>query len=275
MRAAIRAGVTSWVLAGALALLAVPSAASTQDAVPLLVVLDASGSMLEPDADGERRIAAAKTAVLTVVRELPDGTPLGLRVFGSSAAQRADRSSCSDSRLLLPVAALDRAEVSRAVRSVRARGWTPIGYALRRAAEDLRRSAEGVGTVVLVSDGVDECYPRYGPEPCEVARALAGGEIRLTVHTVGLAVDRRARKQLGCIAEATGGRYSDADDADSLASALRVGLLPAPEPPPAPPEPQRPDLVVPAVAVLLAGTAAAGVIALVRSARTRRARSYW
>jgi Ca-activated chloride channel family protein len=71
---------------------------------------------------------------------------------------------------------------------------------------------------VLVSDGGDNCAP---PAPCAVARQLAKGGVALRIQAVGFRVAASARKQLQCIAEAGGGRYVDADNAQQLGGQLR------------------------------------------------------
>ena len=74
------------------------------------------------------------------------------------------------------------------------------------------------GTIVLVSDGIDTCAP---PPVCEVAKELHEQGIDLVINTIGFNVDEEARKELSCIADAAGGEYLDADDADSLASMIK------------------------------------------------------
>lgn len=250
---------------------AASSGGASRDAGALVLVLDASGSMLDPGSSGRRKIDEAKAALTMIVEELPRETPTGLRVFGSGIATRASTQTCRDSRLVVPVSRVAPDELRKAVRSVRARGWTPIAYALNAAAKDLAPRRRG--SVVLVSDGVDECYPRFGDEPCEVARRLAGSTVELTVHTIGFTVDDRARQQLRCMARATGGRYWDADDVDDLLAALRASTAPEPLPDPGPPPPRNagPVLTAAGVALLAAAVALAGV----RAARNRRARRYW
>ena len=116
-----------------------------------------------------------------------------------------------------PVGPLDKAGITKAVDAARPRGYTPIGLvpALRTAAGALPQ--EGPRAVVLVSDGEDTCAP---PDPCEVARELAEQGVQLRVHTVGYQVDGKARRQLTCIAQATGGTYTDVPDASGLGRAL-------------------------------------------------------
>ena len=92
-----------------------------------------------------------------------------------------------------------------------------MGPALRQAADEL--PDEGARNVVLVSDGLDTCAP---PPVCDVAKELHEQGIDLIINTVGFLVDDEARTELECIAEAGGGRYLDANDADSLAESMRV-----------------------------------------------------
>ncbi len=185
-------------------------------ATPTMIILDASGSMLESDAPG-LRIDAAKKAVHDMVSRLPSDAELGLVVYGngtgSSEAELA--AGCKDVTTLVPVGPVNNKTFLTTVDGVKASGYTPIGEALRAAAKGLPK--EGPRAIVLVSDGEDTCAP---PPPCEVAKELAKDGVDLTVHTVGFKVDAAARADLTCIAQATGGTYSDANDAAQLGKAL-------------------------------------------------------
>jgi Ca-activated chloride channel family protein len=185
---------------------------------PVMVVLDASGSMNTADAPGSR-IAAAKRAVSTLVDAVPADASVGLEVYGTSTgSSNAEKAAgCRDIKVLLPVAPVDKAAFASKISGIRASGYTPIGNALRRAAAALPR--EGARSIVLVSDGEDTCAP---PQPCEVAKELKKQGVDLTVHTVGFKVNDRARAQLECIAAATGGSYRDATDGSSLQKQLEV-----------------------------------------------------
>ncbi len=237
----------------------------------ILLVVDVSGSMLEPDRQGTAKIDGAKQALTTLVRELPEGVPVGLRVFGEDSALAATRASCTDSRLAVPVGPLTLSGMSGSIAGLRARGWTPIGYALGKASGDL--PSTGRGSVVLVSDGIDECYPKLGPEPCKVAASLTRTAVDLKVHTIGLTVNAAARTQLKCIARVTGGKYWDADDAGSLAAALRASILPPRAAPP--PEPASANLLGPFAVLVATAAAAIGAGAAMRSMLRRRRRAYW
>ncbi len=184
--------------------------------VPVMVVLDASGSMNADDAPGPR-IDAAKNAVNSLIDSLPADTQVGLQVYGtgtgSTDAEKA--AGCTDIKTLAPVGPLDAAALKAQVATVVASGYTPVGNALRAAADALPN--EGPRSIVLVSDGEDTCAP---PAPCDVANELHQQGIDLVIHTVGFKVDATARDQLSCIAQATGGTYSDAADAAALTQAL-------------------------------------------------------
>jgi Ca-activated chloride channel family protein len=186
--------------------------------VPVMIVLDASGSMNTGDAPGPR-IDAAKTAITDLIDTLPPDSRVGLQVYGTGTGSAdADKSAgCTDISTLAPVARLNPAELKAQVGAVSASGYTPIGNALRAAADAL--PDEGPRSIVLVSDGEDTCAP---PAPCDVARELKQQGVDLIVHTVGFKVDPTAREQLSCIATATGGTYSDAGDATALGDAVQL-----------------------------------------------------
>ncbi len=194
------------------------AAAAEGELSPVMVVLDSSGSMTARDVGGSgTRMDAAKRAVGSMVDGLPAQAQVGLEIYGagtgSSGAEKA--AGCRDVRVVQPVRTVDKAALKRAVNAAKASGYTPIGQALRTAAAQLPK--EGQRSVVLVSDGEDTCAP---PQPCEVAKELHRQGVDLHVHAIGFRVDPKARAQLACIAQNTGGTYHDATDADSLLGIL-------------------------------------------------------
>lgn len=212
----------------ALAVVLAPSASRAQTAppepdvrpagtAPVLLVLDASGSMNADDGSGRPKIEAAKEALRRLVDEIPDGTPVGLRVYGHRYPNTDPVLGCTDTELIAPVEPLDRQALLSAIEGVSANGFTPIGLALREARSDI--GGEGPRTVVLVSDGIDTCAP---PEPCGVAAELVADDIELRVETIGFQVDAAAAAQLQCIADVTGGSFREVADAEELLRALRV-----------------------------------------------------
>lgn len=176
------------------------------------LVLDVSGSMRARDIDGGTRMAAAKQAFNEVLDATPEEVQLGIRTLGANYAGDDQKTGCKDTAQLYPVSTLDRTEAKSAVATLSPTGWTPIGPALLKAADDLN-GGDGSKRIVLISDGEDTCAPL---DPCEVAREIAAKGIGMTIDTLGLVPNTKMRKQLSCIAEATGGTYTSVEHTDEL-----------------------------------------------------------
>ena len=208
-----------WAAACVAAALATPAAAQSPPAgtPKILLAFDASGSMAADDGAGTPKIQAAQDAAVDLLGSLPPSTQVGLRVFGGTKPSRPIGPACRDSSLVLPIGPLDRAQAEQQIRSFKAKGRTPIAYALERAAEDL--GTTGPRTIILVSDGKDTCQP---PSPCTVAERIARGGVEMRIQAIGFNVDKEARDELKCIARAGGGAYTDANNAQALKEQLRV-----------------------------------------------------
>jgi Ca-activated chloride channel family protein len=191
-------------------------AQSTDTRNRAVIVLDASKSMNDDAGNGGTRLDAAKQAVGTLVDRLPEGVPLGLRVYGSKVSEASRAEGCRDTELTVPVGPLDKAALTDTVNALEGKGRTPIGNSLLAVPDDLG-SAEGQRSVVLVTDGGDNCAP---PDPCKAAERVAKRGVDLSISVVGFQVNDRVRAQLRCIAEAGGGSYVDVDDADKLGDEL-------------------------------------------------------
>ncbi|MDH3469821.1 MAG: VWA domain-containing protein [Acidimicrobiia bacterium] len=210
-----------WLVACALCLfgsvlLAPATSGQEGEDAAVLLILDASGSMNSTDDNGVRLIDGAQQALTRLVEILPEGAPVGLRVYGHRVPNTDKTNGCLDTELIVPVGPLEKGSMIDAIGSFSARGFTPIGLSLEEAASDL---SDGRGTIILVSDGEDTCAP---PDPCDVAAGLVSAGIDVQVHTVGffLGEGDPARAQLQCIADATGASYRDVDAIDSLTGEL-------------------------------------------------------
>ncbi|AXG81057.1 VWA domain-containing protein [Streptomyces paludis] len=177
------------------------------------LVLDVSGSMRTRDIDGKSRMAAAKLAFNDVLDAVPEEVELGIRTLGADYPGKDTKVGCKDTRQLYPVGPLDRTEAKTAVATLVPTGWTPIGPALLGAAEDLGEDGDATRRIVLITDGEDTCAPL---DPCEVAREIAAKGIHLTIDTLGLVPDEKTRRQLTCIAEATGGTFTAIQHTEEL-----------------------------------------------------------
>ncbi|MFD9107992.1 VWA domain-containing protein [Streptomyces bottropensis] len=196
--------------------IAVPSTAVADEisatAPKVNLLLDVSGSMRAKDIDGQSRMSAAKQAFNEVLDATPEEVQLGIRTLGADYPGDDRKTGCKDTAQLYPVGPLDRTEAKTAVATLAPTGWTPIGPALLKAADDLE-GGEGTKRIVLISDGEDTCAPL---DPCEVAREIAAKGIGLTIDTLGLVPNAKMRLQLSCIAEATGGTYTSIEHGDEL-----------------------------------------------------------
>ncbi|GAA0398622.1 VWA domain-containing protein [Streptomyces luteireticuli] len=218
--------ITKRLAAGACALLAalaggvVPAQAAdgpSKDSPKVELVLDVSGSMRARDIDGQSRMAAAKQAFGEVIDATPEGVRLGIRTLGAHYPGDDKTIGCRDSKQEYPVGKVDHTEAKAAVATLQPTGWTPIGYALRGADQDLGTDG-GTRRIVLITDGEDSCGQ---PDPCDVARELAAKGTHLTIDTLGLAHDDKTREQLSCIAEATGGTYTTVRHTKELSGRIK------------------------------------------------------
>ncbi len=199
----------------------------------VLFILDASGSMREK-VDNQEKLTVAKQVMTNLVKELPDEANVGLELFG-----HRKRGSCDDIETVVPVSPLDKNRLVGKIQSIDAKGETPIAAALRTAGEQLKTKEEET-TVVLVSDGKEECRG----DPCGAIRDLKAQGLNVKVHVVGFDVGAEEKKQLSCIAEAGGGSYFSAKNAAQLKEALaqvrRAAIEQAPAVPAAPKMPVLP-----------------------------------
>jgi hypothetical protein len=180
------------------------------------LILDASGSMLKR-LDGKRRIDIAKNVLIDVVRnQLPEGTPLALRVFGHREAD-----SCRTD-LEQSLAPLDAQATATRIQAIEAKNLakTPIADSLAMVANDLA-AVTGQRIVILLTDGEETC----GGNPSEVIANLKASGIDVRVNIVGFAIDDANLAQTFRLwAELGDGSYFDADGADKLARSMTEAL---------------------------------------------------
>ncbi|MBN2234227.1 MAG: VWA domain-containing protein, partial [Opitutales bacterium] len=175
-------------------------------------------SMMEQMPDGMTRAKAAMATFDDLIHQLPDGTRLGVRVFGHRGGP-----NCA-SELILPVQPLDREQARAAVNGVRVSslGNTSIAEALDRVPEDLK-DYSGVRRVVVLTDGEETCR---GDPAASIANLAAAG-IDTRVSIVGFEIqEERIRKSYTEWVQAGGGRYYDASSVSSLTRALAEALTP-------------------------------------------------
>jgi hypothetical protein len=204
------------------ALLAAPAAFAENN---VLFIFDGSGSMKQM-AGSDSRIAIAKKAMAQALSDVPKETRLGLLMYGHRRAK-----DCTDIELVAPIGADDAATINRRIQAVDAKGETPIAEALRQAARSFAALKGQSNSIVLVTDGIEECRG----DPCAAAREIKASGFDIKAHVVGFTLTDQQRKLVQCIPDITGGKYFEARDASGLNRALgevKQQTAAAPPPPP-------------------------------------------
>ena len=182
----------------------------------LLLILDASGSMWG-QIGGENKIVIARRVMKNLVNKLGAETNLGLVAYG----HRREK-DCEDIEIITPLAALNKTALAQQIDGLNPKGMTPITGAIRKAFEAVPVGA-GATTIVLFSDGLETC----GGDPCQiVSKAKATGS-NFVMHVIGFDVGKENVAQLECAAQAGGGLYLSAENADELAAAFERAVAPA------------------------------------------------
>lgn len=194
-----------WIF-GSLLMLLVAATASTrvQADQTVVVILDDSGSMDRTmETSRQRRIAAAKLALASVLRSLSHDTKVGILALNSTV---------NGSHWVVPVGSLDPSRWSASLGEIRAKGGTPLGAFMRQGADELLqlRAKQPYETfrLLVVTDGEASDAPLLaGILPDLLSRGL-------TVDVIG--VDMQADHSLARSAHS----YRRAGDQTALADAL-------------------------------------------------------
>jgi Ca-activated chloride channel homolog len=102
----------------------------------VVIVLDDSGSMNDNmKGTRGRRIEAAKKALAQVVQQIGDGTQVGLLLLNGAR---------NSNHWLIPLGPLNKADAVAKINRLAASGGTPLGDALRIAADELLRVSRGM-----------------------------------------------------------------------------------------------------------------------------------
>ena len=195
-------------LAGAMVHTTFASTARAQERI--IIILDSSGSMVGR-ISGQRKIDIARSAVRSLIGKMQPDIKLGFVAYGHRR-----KGDCADIETIYEIGNLDVGRISRAMDKLKPIGKTPLGAAVRLAAEKLRYTEEKA-TVILVSDGKENC----GVDPCALGRDLKAKGIDFRTHVVGFNIKKSEEAGLKCLATTTGGLYVKAKDAGSLEKAMQ------------------------------------------------------
>lgn len=177
----------------------------------IIFILDASGSMWGK-VRNEAKIVSAKRVLKKAIGDLPDDSQVGLIAYGHRS-----KSDCADIETISELKPIDKTGLSTKIDALDAKGKTPITDSLRKAIAEIKAlNLDETVKIVLVSDGLETC----DGDPCKLVKEAKEAGVKITVHVIGFDTGKLNVSQFECIAQAGGGLYLNADDADGLGAAL-------------------------------------------------------
>lgn len=192
-------------------LLAHASETTTHDCIA--IVIDGSGSMrdaISSDSD-IRKITAAKSALVSVIDQIPPSTHVGVLLFVGDG----------DSQLkwLSPIGPMNKDQLKAAINNINPNGGTPLGLSIKIAADELlkaRAAQNNYGTyqLLVVTDG----EATDGDLMDTYAKEIKKPERRIQFDVIGIGMP--GKHMLSRIAD----RYWGANDAIALNKALQTAV---------------------------------------------------
>lgn len=211
------------------------------------IVMDYSGSM-------SNWIGVAKSAMQSIVYQIPDSTKIGFRVFGQdyrglnpykatvanvkSVVKQGNKyevkttsyigsvsGACSATAQVTPIQPKNLNALLNGMNNSNIGGSTPLVYALDRAVAEDFAAFDKVSPkkLILVTDGGENC----GGDPCEFARQLM--KKRNDIHIDVLFVDAYA-SNFTCLATITGGHVYNVNGKYDFSKVLLESMTSQPAP---------------------------------------------
>ena len=177
----------------------------------ILFILDASNSM-NARWGAQTRIDAAKELLAKTVddiREIPN-LEIALRVYGHQSPITATFQDCNDTKLEVPFGKENFTQVKARIKSIYAKGTTPIARSLEAAAGDFPDNTSR-NIIILITDGLEAC----DNDPCVIAKKLKDKGVNVTPFVIGLGMDLSYLEKFNCI-----GTYADAETKEAFSKVL-------------------------------------------------------
>ena len=179
----------------------------------ILFLLDASNSMNADWGQGQTRIEAAKEILAKHVDSL-QGTPnleIALRVYGHQSPITATYQDCNDTKLEIPFGKDNYLAVKNKIKTIKAKGTTPIARSLEASAGDFPDNSSR-NIIILITDGIEAC----DNDPCVIAKKLKDKNINITPFVIGLGLDLSYLEKFKCI-----GSFQEAETKDAFKNVLK------------------------------------------------------
>ena len=163
--------------------------------------------------NSQTRIEAAKELLAQTVDSLKGTANLeiALRVYGHQSPITATYQDCNDTKLEIPFGKDNYDKVKYRIKSIEAKGTTPIARSLEAAAEDFPDQTSR-NIIILITDGLEAC----DNDPCVIAKKLKDKGVKVTPFVIGLGMDLSYLDKFNCI-----GSYADAETKDAFRNVLK------------------------------------------------------
>ncbi|MBN1998825.1 hypothetical protein JW935_14795 [candidate division KSB1 bacterium] len=183
--------------------------------INLFFVLDASISMKKkPSGSKLTKIEMAKQVISQVLTNIPASVQCSFWIFGHRSPEKSKAEACEDIEEVFPLQPIDAAEMSQKMENVNPIGGSPLARCLQKLKS--KCPIEGNTGIILIVDGGESC----SGDPCAESKVFKSGRGRCSLHIAGIDVDEREQEQLTCIAQNSGGMFSNALLEDQLFSAV-------------------------------------------------------
>ena len=161
----------------------------------------------------QTRIQAAREVLnqeLEALRNVPN-TEIALRIYGHQTPFNNLEQDCNDTKLEVPFGINNLEQIKLKIKTVEAKGATPIARSLEAAAGDFPDTLAR-NIIILITDGLESC----DNDPCIIAKKLKTKGVKVTPFVIGLGMDMSYLDKFSCI-----GTYSDAEDKESFRNVFK------------------------------------------------------
>jgi len=161
----------------------------------------------------QTRIQAAREVLNQELEALRgvQNTEIALRVYGHQTPFSNLDQDCNDTKLEVPFGANNLDQIKLKIKSIDAKGATPIARSLEAAAGDFPDTL-AKNIIILITDGLESC----DNDPCVIAKKLKEKGVKVTPFVIGLGMDMSYLDKFNCI-----GSYSDAEDKESFRNVFK------------------------------------------------------
>jgi Ca-activated chloride channel family protein len=160
--------------------------------------------------DGKTKKEIASKVLSTTVSNLPDNQNIGLMAYG-----HRKKGDCNDIEFLVNLNNSSKSNITKSVNDMNALGKTPLARSAQTAINALKESRTKA-TIILITDGIESC----DGDICAVVSKAKDDGIDFKLHVIGFGMKEDETLQLKCAADAGGGNYYDAENANSLSEGL-------------------------------------------------------